>query len=81
MASHAERQGSCQQFRIRSASVSLMLTGPERAPIARVSTLAFRRLTPVTEWARQHRKRVFLGEIGVGSGRTCLDALDRVIAL
>ena len=24
-------------------------------------------------------KRVFLGEIGVGSGRTCLDALDRVI--
>ena len=36
-------------------------------------------LTPVTEWARQHRKRVFLGEIGVGSDRTCLDALDRVM--
>jgi endoglucanase len=36
-------------------------------------------LTPVTEWARQHRKRVFLGEIGVGSDRTCLDALDRIM--
>lgn len=36
-------------------------------------------LTPVTEWARQHRKRIFLGEIGVGSGSTCLDALDRSI--
>ena len=35
-------------------------------------------LTPVTEWARLHHKRVFLGEIGVGSDRTCLDALDRV---
>ena len=36
-------------------------------------------LTQVTEWARQHSKRIFLGEIGVGSGHTCLDALDRVI--
>ena len=36
-------------------------------------------LTPVTEWARQRRKRAFLGEIGVGSGRTCLAALDRVL--
>ena len=36
-------------------------------------------LTPVTEWARQHGKRAFLGEIGVGSGHTCLSALDRVM--
>jgi endoglucanase len=36
-------------------------------------------LTPVTEWARQHGKHAFLGEIGVGSGSTCLDALDRVL--
>ena len=36
-------------------------------------------LTPVTEWARRHGKRVFLGEIGVGSDRTCLDALDRTM--
>jgi len=36
-------------------------------------------LTPVTEWARRHGKRAFLGEIGVGSGRTCLDALDHVM--
>ena len=37
-------------------------------------------LTPVTDWARKHGKRVFLGEIGVGSGTTCLDALDRTIS-
>jgi endoglucanase len=36
-------------------------------------------LTPVTEWARQHGGKVFLGEMGVGSGSTCLDALDRVL--
>lgn len=36
-------------------------------------------LTPVTEWARQHGKRAFLGEIGVGPGQICLDALDRVL--
>jgi endoglucanase len=36
-------------------------------------------LTPVTEWARKHGRRVFLGEIGVGSDRTCLDALDRTM--
>jgi endoglucanase len=37
-------------------------------------------LSPVTEWAKQHGKRAFLGEVGVGSGSTCLDALDRVMA-
>jgi len=36
-------------------------------------------LSPVTQWARRHHRRVFLGEFGVGSDRTCLDALDRVI--
>jgi endoglucanase len=36
-------------------------------------------LTPMTEWARQHGKRAFLGEFGVGSGSICLDALDRVV--
>ena len=36
-------------------------------------------LTPVTQWAREHGKRIFLGEIGVGSGETCLEALDRVM--
>ncbi len=36
-------------------------------------------LTPVTQWAKQHGKRVFLGEIGVGAGATCLEALDRTL--
>jgi len=36
-------------------------------------------LSPVTQWAREHRLRAFLGEIGVGSSRTCLEALDRVM--
>ena len=36
-------------------------------------------LSPVTQWARRHHQRVFLGEFGGGSDRTCLDALDRVI--
>jgi endoglucanase len=36
-------------------------------------------LTPFTDWAREHGKRGFLGEIGVGSGSTCLAALDRAL--
>lgn len=36
-------------------------------------------LTPVTEWARQHGQRAFLGEFGVGSSETCLAALDRIM--
>ncbi|MGH9549594.1 MAG: cellulase family glycosylhydrolase, partial [Terriglobales bacterium] len=36
-------------------------------------------LTPFTQWARQHHRQGFLGEIGVGAGTTCLDALDRVL--
>ena len=36
-------------------------------------------LTPFTRWAREHRKRGFLGEFGAGSSPMCLDALDRVL--
>ena len=36
-------------------------------------------LTPVTEWARQHKRRTFLGEFGVGLDATCLAALDRTM--
>lgn len=36
-------------------------------------------LTPFTQWARKHHQRGFLGEIGVGAGSTCLDALDRTL--
>jgi endoglucanase len=38
-------------------------------------------LTPVTDWARQHGKRLFLGEFGVGRNLACLDLLDRVMRL
>jgi len=38
-----------------------------------------RTLTPFTQWAREHHKRGFLGEFGVGPGQTCLEALDRVL--
>jgi endoglucanase len=41
--------------------------------------IGIKTLTPFTEWARKHRKRGFLGEFGVGSSRTCLNALDRVL--
>jgi endoglucanase len=36
-------------------------------------------LTPFTRWARERRKRGFLGEFGAGSNPICLDALDRVL--
>ena len=36
-------------------------------------------LIPVTEWARQHKQRIFLGEFGVGPNATCLAALDRIM--
>jgi endoglucanase len=36
-------------------------------------------LTPFTEWAREHRKRGFLGEFGAGANPICLNALDRVL--
>jgi endoglucanase len=36
-------------------------------------------LIPVTEWARQHKQRTFLGEFGVGPNATCLAALDRTM--
>ncbi|HWP26990.1 MAG TPA: glycoside hydrolase family 5 protein [Xanthobacteraceae bacterium] len=37
-------------------------------------------LKPFTEWARQHRKRGFLGQFGVGANNNCLDVLNRVLA-
>jgi endoglucanase len=36
-------------------------------------------LTGVTQWARQHGLRTFLGEFGVGPNATCLAALDRIL--
>lgn len=36
-------------------------------------------LKTFTQWARDHRKRGFLGEFGAGSSQTCLDALDRTL--
>lgn len=36
-------------------------------------------LTPFTNWARDRRKRGFLGEFGVGSDPVCLETLDRVL--
>ena len=36
-------------------------------------------LTPVTQWSRQHGKRLFLGEFGVGSSAACIDALDHIM--
>jgi endoglucanase len=49
------------------------------SPDCQSADIGISTLTPVTEWARQHRKRAFLGEIGVGPGGTCLEALDRVM--
>ncbi len=36
-------------------------------------------LLPITNWSRQHGKHLFLGEFGVGSSETCLDALDQIM--
>jgi endoglucanase len=41
--------------------------------------IGVRSLTPFTQWAREHRKRGFLGEFGAGSNPECLKALDRVL--
>jgi endoglucanase len=41
--------------------------------------IGIRTLTPFTLWARENRKRGFLGEFGVGSSPTCLAALERVL--
>ena len=50
-------------------------------PDCQSTDIGIETLTPVTEWAKEHGKRIFLGEIGVGSGRTCLAALDRAMGL
>ncbi len=49
------------------------------APDCQSPDIGVSSLTPVTAWAKQHGKRAFLGEIGVGANRVCLDALDRVM--
>jgi len=36
-------------------------------------------LTAFTKWARENRKRGFLGEFGVGANQMCLAALDHVL--
>jgi endoglucanase len=36
-------------------------------------------LTEFTQWAREHGKRGFLGEFGMGSSSVCLQALERVL--
>jgi endoglucanase len=36
-------------------------------------------LKAFTKWARENRKRGFLGEFGAGSNPTCLEALNRVL--
>lgn len=36
-------------------------------------------LAAFTKWARENRKRGFLGEFGAGSNETCLTALERVL--
>jgi endoglucanase len=36
-------------------------------------------LAPFTRWARENRKKGFLGEFGAGSNQTCLEALERVL--
>lgn len=41
--------------------------------------IGVRTLTPFTRWAREHGRRGFLGEFGVGSDQTCLAALDNVL--
>jgi len=41
--------------------------------------IAVTSLTEFTHWAREHKKRGFLGEFGMGSSSVCLEALDRVL--
>jgi endoglucanase len=41
--------------------------------------IGIRSLAPFTQWARDNRKRGFLGEFGAGANATCLENLDRVL--
>jgi endoglucanase len=41
--------------------------------------VALSALKPVTQWSRQHNRRLFLGEFGVGPSKDCLALLDRVM--
>jgi len=49
-------------------------------PECRPAEAAVETLKPFTEWARQHRKRGFLGQFGVGTNPNCLDVLNRVLS-
>jgi endoglucanase len=48
-------------------------------PECQSETIGVTTLTAVTDWLRQHHKRGFLGEFGVGKGPTCLAALDAML--
>lgn len=37
------------------------------------------RITAVTNWARQHNKKLWLGEFGAGNNETCYGALDNLM--
>ena len=41
--------------------------------------IGIKSLAPFTQWARDNRKRGFLGEFGAGANATCLENLDRVL--
>lgn len=44
------------------------------------TTIGSQRLKNVTNWLRQHNERGFLGEFGVSTNETCLQALDDMLA-
>lgn len=41
--------------------------------------IGVQRITAVTNWARQHNKKLWLGEFGAGNNETCYNALDKVM--
>ena len=43
-------------------------------------SVAIESLKSFTDWARENRKRGFLGQFGVGDNKNCLAVLDRVLA-
>lgn len=49
-------------------------------PECRSETVGVKTLEAFTGWLRQHNKRGFLGEFGVGANPTCLVALDAMLA-
>jgi endoglucanase len=51
-----------------------------KSPECRTIDASVETLKPFTDWARQHRKRGFLGQFGVSANNNCLDVLSRVLA-